>query len=73
MNALYSIPKLLVSTTQLTVILIITAAVFMFFIVVAVIKMRKLKAENKKLIEMESLKNDVEESYKDFTNGHLYE
>ncbi|GAA0746080.1 hypothetical protein [Gaetbulibacter jejuensis] len=73
MNALYSIPKLLVSTTQLTVVLIITAAVFMFFIVVAVIKMRKLKAENKKLIEMESLKNDVEESYKDFTNGHLYE
>ena len=73
MNALYSIPKLLVSTTQLTVVLIITSAVFMFFIVVAVIKMRKLKAENKKLIEMESLKNDVEESYKDFTNGHLYE
>ncbi len=73
MNALYSIAKLLVSTTLLTVVLIITAAVFMFFIVVAVIKMRKLKAENKKLIEMESLKNDVEESYKDFTNGHLYE
>ncbi|OMP30595.1 hypothetical protein BKM32_10125 [Mangrovimonas sp. DI 80] len=63
----------LVSTTELTLILIITAAVFIFFIVIAIIKMYKLKAENKRLTELESFKASVDESYKDFTEGHLYD
>jgi hypothetical protein len=33
--------------------------------------MYKLKAENKKLMETNAFK-DVDESYKDFTKGHLY-
>lgn len=33
--------------------------------------MYKLKAENKKLMETNAFK-DVDESYKDFTSGHLY-
>ena len=63
----------IVSTTQLTVVLLITAAVFLFFIVLAVIKMYKLKAENKRLTESDAFKTEVEESYKDFTDGHLYD
>jgi hypothetical protein len=54
-------------------VLIITAAVFLVFIVIAIIKMYKLKAENKRLLESDAFKTDVDESYKDFTDGHLYD
>ena len=63
---------LLVTTTQLTIVLIITATVFIFFILLAIIKMYKLKAENKKLMETNAFKNELDNSYKDFTSGHLY-
>lgn len=63
---------LIVSTTQLTIVLIVTASVFILFILVAIIKMYKLKAENKKLMETNAFKNELDESYKDFTGGHLY-
>ena len=62
---------LIVTTTQLTMILIAVACIFLIFIIVAIIKMYKLKAENKKLMETNAFK-DVDESYKDFTSGHLY-
>lgn len=63
----------MVSTSQLTIVLIVTASVFLVFIVIAVIKTYKLNAENKKLAEMDNLKSDDDESYKDFTDGHLYD
>lgn len=62
---------LVVTTAQLTMILIAVASIFLVFIIIAVIKMYKLKAENKKLMETNAFK-DVDESYKDFTSGHLY-
>lgn len=62
---------LVVTTEQLTMILIAVAAIFLVFILVAIIKMYKLKAENKKLMETNAFK-DVDETYKDFTSGHLY-
>ncbi len=62
---------LVVSTTQLTMILIAVASIFLVFILIAIFKMYKLKAENKKLMETNAFK-DVDESYKDFTSGHLY-
>ena len=62
-----------VSTAQLTIILLITAGVFLFFIALAVIKMFKLKAENKRLTESDAFKTEVDESYKDFTESHLYD
>lgn len=65
--------NLVVSTAQLTVVLIITAAVFLFFIVIAIIKMYKLKAENKRLVNSDSYKTEVDKVYKDFTEGHLYD
>jgi|UniRef100_UPI00404A54D7 hypothetical protein len=67
------IPTLMVSTEQLTLVLLITAGVFLFFIAIAVIKMYKLKAENKRLTEMDAYKSDVDTSYKDFTDSHLYD
>ena len=67
------ISTLMVSTQQLTMVLLITAGVFLLFIVIAVIKMYKLKAENKRLTEMDAYKSDVDTSYKDFTDGHLYD
>jgi putative copper export protein len=63
----------MVSTEQLTMVLLITAGVFLFFIAIAVIKMYKLKAENKRLTEMDAYKSDVDTSYKDFTDSHLYD
>jgi uncharacterized membrane protein YkgB len=66
------LPKaLIVTTTQLTMILIAVASIFLVFILIAIVKMYKLKAENKKLMETNAFK-DVDESYKDFTSGHLY-
>ena len=66
------LPKsLIVTTTQLTLILISVASIFFVFIIIAIIKMYKLKAENKKLMETNAFK-DVDDSYKDFTSGHLY-
>ncbi len=65
--------NLVVSTMQLTIVLIVTATIFLIFIVIAIIKMYKLKAENKRLLESDAFKNDVDESYKDFTDGHLYD
>lgn len=62
-----------VSTEQLTMVLLITAGVFLFFIALAVIKMFKLKAENKRLTESDAFKAAVDEGYKDFTEGHLYD
>ncbi|QNK78378.1 hypothetical protein [Winogradskyella undariae] len=56
---------------QLTLVLVSVASIFLVFILVAIIKMYKLKAENKKLMETTLIK-DVDESYKDFTGGHLY-
>lgn len=63
----------LVSTMQLTIVLIVTASIFLVFIAVAIIKMYKLKAENKKLLDSSFYKTDVDKSYTDFTEGHLYD
>ena len=63
----------IVSTMELTIVLIVTAAIFLIFIVIAIIKMYKLKAENKRLLESDAFKTDVDESYKDFTDSHLYD
>ncbi len=63
----------LVSTTQLTIVLIITAVIFAVFIGVAVIKMYKLKAENKRLMDKSKYKTKIDKEYTDFTDSHLYD
>lgn len=61
---------LIVTTTQLTLILITVASIFIIFIAIAIVKMYKLKAENKRLMETNAFK-DYEASEKEFS-GHLY-
>lgn len=63
----------LVSTTQLTIVLIITAIIFAVFIGVAVLKMYKLKAENKRLMDKNKYNSKVDKEYTDFTDSHLYD
>jgi len=62
----------LISTHQLTIILLTVSGVFFVLILIAFIKMYKLKAQNKKLMETNAFK-EVDDSYKDFTSGHLYD
>ncbi|MFK7834425.1 MAG: hypothetical protein AB8B52_14215 [Winogradskyella sp.] len=62
---------LVVTTTQLTMILIAVASIFLVFIIIAIIKMYKLKAENKKLMQTNAY-TDYEESGDDIPSGHLY-
>ena len=64
---------LLVSTKELTVVLIVTSIVFAIFIGIAIFKMFKLKAENKRLLQNSAFKRDKETPYKDFTESHLYD
>lgn len=61
---------LVVTTQQLTMILIAVASIFLVFIIIAIIKMYKLKAENKKLMSTNAFK-DYEATDKEYT-GHLY-
>jgi len=65
--------NVLISTSSLTVVLIVVACIFAFFIVGAIIKTYKLNAENKRLLEQDNLKSEEDDSYKDFTDGHLYD
>ncbi|NRD20226.1 hypothetical protein HNV08_09215 [Winogradskyella eckloniae] len=62
---------LIVTTTQLTIILISVATVFFVLITIAIIKMYRLKAENKKLMQTNAFK-DYENSTEETPSGHLY-
>ena len=61
-----------ISTHQLTIILLTVCGVFFVLIFIAFVRMYKLKAQNKKLMETNAFK-EVDDSYKDFTSGHLYD
>ncbi len=63
---------LVVTTTQLTMILIAVASIFLIFIIIAIIKMYKLKAENKKLMSTNAFKDYEETTDKELSTGHLY-
>ncbi len=73
MNAILALSQFLVSTTALTVVLLSITVIFAILIVGAILKMYKLKAENRRLTETDDHKLEIENSYKDFTEGHLYD
>ncbi|NRD23461.1 hypothetical protein HNV10_09440 [Winogradskyella litoriviva] len=52
-------------------ILISVATVFLVLISIAIVKMYKLKAENKKLMQTNAFK-DYEDSTEETPSGHLY-
>lgn len=64
--------NLITQTLDMTLILVITAAVFVFFIAIAILKMYKLKAENKRLMDISRYTDDVNKSYSNFKESHLY-
>ncbi|HKK11815.1 MAG TPA: hypothetical protein VJ945_03225 [Flavobacteriaceae bacterium] len=72
MAKIFSIFFALVSSSQLSIVLIAVGTIFLIFIVIAVIKTFRLNAESKKLAEMDS-KSEDDNNYKDFTDGHLYD
>jgi len=67
-----SVNFLIVSTKELTIVLIATTAIFAIFIGVAIVKMFKLKAENKRLLQNSAFEKE-KDVYKDFTDSHLYD
>jgi uncharacterized membrane protein YkgB len=71
MKPTFSFANVIISTEQLTIVLLVTASVFIVLIAIAIVKMYKLKAENKRLVDSSPYK--IDETYKDFTEGHLYE
>ena len=71
MTAINLFSNLLISTEHLLIILLVVASIFIVLIGIAIVKMYKLKAENKRLIDSSPYK--IDETYKDFTEGHLYE
>lgn len=73
MATLLSSLNLMVSNSQLSIILIVVGCIFLIFIIVAIIKTFKLNAENKRLLEQSNLKSEEDNKYKDFTDGHLYD
>ncbi|RNC87255.1 MAG: hypothetical protein ED556_07500 [Winogradskyella sp.] len=71
MKGIFLLSSSAISTHQLTIILLTVCFIFIVLIGIAIIKMYKLKAQNKKLMETNAFK-DMDDSYKDFTGGHLY-
>lgn len=71
MKPTFSFANVIISTEQLTIVLLVTASVFIVLIAIAIVKMYKLKAENKKLVDSSPYK--IDETHKDFTEGHWYE
>ena len=61
----------LVSTEHLTIILITVSCIFFVFIGIAILKMYKLKSEEKKLMETNAF-TESENEVKDYSGGHLY-
>ena len=61
----------MISTEQLTIVLIIVSGIFLVFIAIALVRMYKLQAEEKKLMETNAF-TESESEAKDYSGGHLY-
>ena len=71
MPTISSTASLLLSTQQLTIVLIAVSLIFIIFIGIAVLKMFKLRREEKVLMETNAFA-EAEEETKDYSGGHLY-
>ena len=69
------IPNLfLIEQINIVTILVITLSVFAVLLILGVRKSYKLKAENEKLSKKSSTNSKEDnKTYKDFTEGHLYD
>ncbi|WP_052823527.1 hypothetical protein [Neotamlana sedimentorum] len=62
----------LISTFYFTVLIIFVLGFFLILLISGVIKSYKLKKENEKLESMSEKFDESEDTYQDFTEGHLY-
>lgn len=62
----------LISQTDIVTVLIIVVIFFSILLVLGVRKSYKLKKENDRLDKISEEMAKQEESYKDFTDGHMY-
>jgi len=65
---------LLIEQSSIVTVLIITVVFFLILLILGVRKSYKLKAENEKLSKKSNSSSTKDnETYKDFTEGHLYD
>lgn len=63
----------LISQSDIVTILIVVLIFFSILLLLGVRKSYKLKKENERLDKMSKDLADKEESYRDFTEGHMYQ
>jgi len=70
----FLLPVPLIEQSSIVTMLIVTVAFFLILLILGVRKSYKLKAENERLSKKKSSQSDDDKkTYKDFTEGHLYD
>ncbi len=65
--------SLLMKQSEIVTTLIIVVVIFSILLILGVRKSYKLKKENEELNNMNTEISDEEDTYKDFTDGHMYD
>lgn len=63
----------LIAQINIVTMLVITVAFFLILLILGVRKSYKLKAENEKLSKKSLSSEEDNKTYRDFTEGHLYD
>ncbi|TGV01560.1 hypothetical protein [Flavivirga rizhaonensis] len=72
-STIFLLTPLLINQSDIVTVLIIVVLIFSILLILGVRKSYKLKKENEKLNSMDTKMPDEEETYKDFTEGHMYD
>jgi hypothetical protein len=62
----------LINQSDIVTVLIIVVVFFSFLLILGIVKSYKLKKENDRLDKISEDMAKKEETYKDFTDGHMY-
>lgn len=63
---------ILLQQKDIVIVLSITVMVFLILLILGIRKTHKLNEENQRLADLNPLDSTEDDSYKDFTEGHLY-
>lgn len=63
---------ILLQQKDIVIVLSITVTVFLILLILGIRKTHKLNEENQRLADLNPLDSTEDDSYKDFTEGHLY-
>ncbi|WP_303317772.1 hypothetical protein Q4Q34_17825 [Flavivirga abyssicola] len=72
-STIFLLTPFLINQSDIVTVLIIVVVIFSILLILGVRKSYKLKKENEKLNSMDTKMPDEEETYKDFTEGHMYD